>query len=90
MGPGVADVCSAGVQWRQVDSLHWFESVERTLSGEQERVEAQRRGERDFNLQNTLTLTLKRIQTNLREFQLLQFSVTSARIFFQVLISFLL
>ena len=55
-----------------MDSLHWFESVERTLSGEQERVEAQRSGERDFNLQNTLTLTLKRIQTNLREFQLLK------------------
>ena len=71
-------------QWKQTDSLHWFESVEKTLVGEKKRVENQRAGEKDEKLQNTLTLTLKRLETTIREFQLLHFSVTSARIFFQV------
>ena len=74
-------------QWKQTDSLHWFESVEKTLVGEKKRVENQRAGEKDEKLQNTLTLTLKRLETTLREFQLLHFSVTSARIFFQANIS---
>ena len=74
-------------QWKQTDSLHWFESVEKTLVGEKKRVENQRAGEKDEKLQNTLTLTLKRLETTIREFQLLHFSVTSARIFFQANIS---
>lgn len=73
-------------QWKQADSLHWFESVEKTLGGEKQKVESQRAGEKD-DLQNTLTLKLKRLETTMREFQLLHFSVTSARIFFQVCVS---
>ena len=47
-------------------------------------MERKRATERDEKLQNTLTLKLKRIETTLREFQLLHFNVNSARIFFQV------
>ena len=71
-------------QWKQADSLHWFESVETNLNQEKENVERKRATERDEKLQNTLTLKLKRIETTLREFQLLHFNVNSARIFFQV------
>lgn len=71
-------------QWKQADSLHWFESVETNLNQEKENVERKRASERDEKLQNTLTLKLKRIETTLREFQLLHFNVNSARIFFQV------
>ena len=71
-------------QWKQADSLHWFESVGKTLGGERKKVESQRAGEKDETLQNTLTLTLKRLDTTVREFELLHFSITSARIFFQV------
>ena len=71
-------------QWKQADSLHWFESVETNLNQEKQSVERKRATERDEKLQNTLTLKLKRIETTLREFQLLHFNVNSARIFFQV------
>ena len=47
-------------------------------------MERKRATERDEKLQNTLTLKLKRIETTLKEFQLLHFNVNSARIFFQV------
>ena len=71
-------------QWKQADSLHWFESVESNLNQEKQNVERKRATERDEKLQNTLTLKLKRIETTLKEFQLLHFNVNSARIFFQV------
>ena len=64
--------------------MHWFESVESNLNQEKQNVERKRGTERDEKLQNTLTLKLKRIETTLREFQLLHFNVNSARIFFQV------
>ena len=48
-------------------------------------MEQARAAEKDEKLQNTLTLKLKRIDSTLREFQLLHFNVNSARIFFQVL-----
>ena len=67
--------------------MHWFESVESNLNQEKQNVERKRGTERDEKLQNTLTLKLKRIETTLREFQLLHFNVNSARIFFQVRIS---
>ena len=64
--------------------MHWFESVESNLNQEKQNVERKRATERDEKLQNTLTLKLKRIETTLKEFQLLHFNVNSARIFFQV------
>ena len=54
------------------------------MNQEKVKVEQTRAAERDEKLQNTLTLKLKRIETTLKEFQLLHFNVNSARIFFQV------
>ena len=71
-------------QWKQFDSLHWFESVEESFNTEKRNVDNQRATERDDKLQNTLSLKLKRVETTLREFQLLHFHVNSARIFFHV------
>ena len=55
------------------------------MNQEKQGVEQARAAEKDEKLQNTLTLKLKRIDSTLREFQLLHFNVNSARIFFQVL-----
>ena len=71
-------------QWKQADSLHWFDSVTNSFNVEQKNVDIQRSSEKDEKLQNTLTLKLKRIETTLKEFQLLHFNVNSARIFFHV------
>lgn len=80
---GVAYCLTVLDQWRVHDSLHWFESVSDHLTGERARVEAQRGAEKDDKLQQTLTLTLKRLDTSIKQFQLLYFSCASARIFFQ-------
>ena len=71
-------------QWKQFDSLHWFESVEESFNTEKRNVDNQRATEKDDKLQNTLSLKLKRVETTLKEFQLLHFHVNSARIFFHV------
>jgi len=71
-------------QWPQADSLHWWwESVERSLGEERRRVAGQREGEREEKLQHTQTLTIRRLDTSMREFQLLQYNLTAARAFFQ-------
>ena len=62
--------------------------MESSFENEMKSVEGQRATEKDEKLQNTLTLKLKRIQTTLREFQLLHFNINSARIFFHVNILF--
>ena len=72
-------------QWKRFDSLHWFDSVDSTFVTEKKNVETQRATEKDEKLQNTLTLKLKRIETTLKEFQLLHFNLNSARIFFHVI-----
>ena len=71
-------------QWRQADSLHWFDSVSLHLASEKSKVEGQMSKEKDDKLKQTLTLTLRRLDMTIREFKLLYFSVSSARIFFQV------
>ena len=60
--------------------------MENSFENEKKNVEAQRATEKNDKLQNTLTLKLKRIQTTLREFQLLHFNINSARIFFHVIL----
>merc|ERR1719342_564057 len=71
-------------QWREADSLHWFESVEKTLSEERRKIEGQRAGEKeDTNKQSTQTLTIRRLDTTIREFRLLHYNLTAARAFFQ-------
>ena len=68
-------------QWPQADSLHWSLSVNQAMAAERKKMELQRTG--DTNLQDTLALTARRLAATLKEFDLLAFSISSARIFFQ-------
>ena len=58
--------------------------MEQSFNTEKRNVDNQRATEKDDKLQNTLSLKLKRVETTLKEFQLLHFHVNSARIFFHV------
>ena len=75
-------------QWRQLDSLHWSDSLRDFLDQERRKVaaksaEAASGGPAD-NEAATQALTLRRLEATVKEFQLLNFSLASARIFFQV------
>jgi WASH complex subunit 7 len=78
-------------QWRQLDSLHWSDSVRDFLDQERRKVAASAAktaaaasGGPADNESATQALTLRRLEATVREFQLLNFSLASARIFFQV------
>lgn len=71
------------VEW---DALHWFESVQVKYSKEKASLSEQKnsaRGQEDEKLQQTMTLTARRLDVYQQEFELLQYSLSSARIFFQ-------
>ena len=70
-------------QWRPLDALHWPESVAAYLAAERDKVVGAAKGAAAA-LAATQALTLRRIEATVREFQLLHFSLTSSRIFFQV------
>lgn len=67
------------------DSLHWWSGVRRRFIKEREKVEQQRQSGSgvDDKLQQTLALTLSRLQHYQQEFELLYLSVSSARVFFR-------
>lgn len=67
------------------DSLHWWSGVRRKFIKEREKVEQQRQSGSgaDDKLQQTLALTLSRLQQYQQEFELLYLSVSSARVFFR-------
>ncbi|XP_045597195.1 WASH complex subunit 4 [Procambarus clarkii] len=67
------------------DSLHWWSGVRRQFIKEREKVEQQRQSGNgvDDKLQQTLALTLSRLQQYQQEFELLYLSVSSARVFFR-------
>ncbi len=79
-------------QWRQLDSLHWSDSVRDFLDQERRKVAASAAkstaaaasGGPVDNEAATQALTLRRLEATVKEFQLLNFSLASARIFFQV------
>jgi len=50
---------------------------------EKDKVEKKQKDHREDNLQDTLALTLRRLENTLKEFQILHFNLSSARIFFQ-------
>jgi len=74
---------------REFDSLHWFQSVREKYLREKEHLKKQEsaNGKEDEKLQQTMTLTAKRLETYQREFELLRYSLSSARIFFRAEIS---
>ncbi|XP_071485715.1 WASH complex subunit 4-like [Diadema antillarum] len=78
---GLAYILKLLDQYQQFDSLHWFHSVKFKYNRDKEMVRKQMGG--DEKLQNTATLTIKRLDTYQREFDLLYYSLSSARIFFR-------
>lgn len=69
----------------EFDSLHWFQSVRDKYCIEKNAVKKQKQlaSKDDDKLQQTLNLTAKRLDMYQQEFELLYYSLSSARIFFQ-------
>ncbi|KAK9889027.1 hypothetical protein WA026_004312 [Henosepilachna vigintioctopunctata] len=82
---GLAFIIELLEQEEQINSLHWFQSVKNRFSEERESIQGQKtKGNKDDDkLQQTLSLTERRIAMYEGEFQLLYYNYRSARIFFQ-------
>lgn len=83
---GVAYILKLLNLYQDFDSLHWFLAVKEKYAKEREDVLKQKSvavGKEDEKLQQTMSLTLKRLESYQREFDLLNYSLSSARIFFR-------
>ncbi|XP_011887995.1 PREDICTED: WASH complex subunit 7 isoform X6 [Cercocebus atys] len=86
MAAGVAYILKLLDQYREFDSLHWFQSVREKYLKEIRAVAKQQNvqsASQDEKLLQTMNLTQKRLDVYLQEFELLYFSLSSARIFFR-------
>ncbi|CAG9113981.1 unnamed protein product [Plutella xylostella] len=79
---GVAYILKLLDQDSNFESLHWFESVWKHI-GEERRSLEEQKSKGSVQLQQALALTEKKIKIMEQEFQLLYYSLTSARIFFR-------
>jgi len=86
---GIAFMLRVLDQWKNFDSLHWFNSVNqafaREAEGIQEEIKAaskQKKKKQSDNTMEELQHRLKLNQQRVREFELLNFSINSARVFF--------
>ncbi|XP_054885135.1 WASH complex subunit 4 isoform X1 [Poeciliopsis prolifica] len=83
---GVAYILKLLDQYLEFDSLHWFQAVRdkyrKELSAVVKEQTVQSAGQ-DEKLLQTMNLTQKRLDVYLQEFELLYFSLSSARIFFR-------
>lgn len=80
---GVAYILKLMDQYNEFDSLHWFRSVNDKYKKEKADTKKNASGNKDEKLLQTTDLTLKRLTAYQREFELLFFSMSSARIFFR-------
>lgn len=81
---GIAYILKLLDQYHDFDSLHWFQSVkEKFVASKNSLTSDQKSQQTDAKLMQTQSLTLQRYATYIREFDLLQFSLSSARIFFR-------
>ena len=80
---GVAYILKLLEQYSSFDSLHWFQSVNNKFNTEEKAVKDSKRRETDVKLDQTNTLTMKRLDQYRQEFELLYYSLSSARIFFR-------
>nr|XP_033806701.1 LOW QUALITY PROTEIN: WASH complex subunit 4 [Geotrypetes seraphini] len=83
---GVAYILKLLDQYQEFDSLHWFQSVREKYMIEKRAVAKQQNVQstnQDEKLLQTMNLTQKRLDIYLQEFELLYFSLSSARIFFR-------
>lgn len=82
---GIAYILKLLDQYEEFDSLHWFQSVrdkynmDKASLGKHKSVVSKE----DEKLQQTMTLTARRLDIYQQEFDLLYYSLSSARIFFQ-------
>ncbi|XP_076652185.1 strumpellin and WASH-interacting protein [Halictus rubicundus] len=79
---GIAYINALLNQSAELDSLHWFKTVEQHLSTEKHGT-ANKNDHGDEKLQQTRALTLKRLKERSAEFQLLYYSLSGARVFFK-------
>ncbi|XP_070557659.1 WASH complex subunit 4-like isoform X2 [Ptychodera flava] len=83
---GVAYILKLLDQYHEFDSLHWYQSVRHKYNTEKKSVSNQQKpgfGQSDEKLEQTMVLTLKRLEMYQQEFDLLHYSLSSARIFFR-------
>ncbi|KAL5013534.1 hypothetical protein ScPMuIL_007804 [Solemya velum] len=78
---GLAYILKLLDQYQEFDSLHWFQSVRDKY--QVEKVVLKQGSRPDEKLQQTITLTVKRLDQYVQEFDLLYYSLSSARIFFR-------
>ncbi|XP_078042173.1 strumpellin and WASH-interacting protein [Augochlora pura] len=79
---GIAYINALLNQSAELDSLHWFKTVEQHLSTEKQGAE-NKNDHGDEKLQQTRALTSKRLKERSAEFQLLYYSLSGARVFFK-------
>ncbi|MFT7812597.1 WASH complex subunit 7 [Arapaima gigas] len=83
---GVAYILKLLDQYQEFDSLHWFQAVREKYMKEMKAVVKEQNVQgtsQDEKLMQTMNLTQKRLDIYLQEFELLYFSLSSARIFFR-------
>ena len=81
---GIAYILKLLDQYSAFDSLHWFQSVNNKFNCEEKAVkESRKHAVTDVKLNQTNTLTMKRLDQYRQEFELLYYSLSSARIFFR-------
>lgn len=83
---GVAYILKLLDQYKQFDSLHWFEEVHAHYREEQKKVQAEvssgSNSKQKKEEQQTAVLTIKKLQSYQMEFDLLKFAFHGAKIFF--------
>ncbi|XP_012275054.1 WASH complex subunit 4 isoform X2 [Orussus abietinus] len=79
---GVAYIIALLGQSNELDSLQWFKTVDEQFAEEKALAESKEH-RNDFKLQQTKALTLKRLADRTQEFQLLYYTLSGARAFFE-------
>lgn len=83
---GVAYILKLLNLYQEFDSLHWFQSVREKYTKDRNSVIDQKNaavGKEDKKLLETINLTSRRLDVYQQEFDLLNYSLSSARIFFR-------
>ncbi|GFG31853.1 hypothetical protein Cfor_02661 [Coptotermes formosanus] len=82
---GISYILKLLDQYEEFDSLHWFQSVREKYNKDRAALSKHRSvaSKEDVKLQQTMTLTARRLDVYQQEFDLLYYSLSSARIFFQ-------
>eukprot|EP00795_Rhopilema_esculentum_P002021 gene2021-17582_t len=80
---GIAYILKLLDQYSEFDALHWFHSVNDKYNKEKQNTVTKAREGKDEKLQQATNLTLRRLNDYQREFELVYYSLSSARIFFR-------